>query len=125
MIGVHPQPAPVANEEPAVWPLVIEALEARWRDAADPSIALLVIADMRERDRVGRERYGTPLQPNNGRNALVDAYHEALDLCAYLYQVSMETDVSVGWEFSAALSVVTMLRRKIRDRLSSNEPRSA
>lgn len=39
----------------------------------------LVIDDMRERDRVGWQRYGTPLQANNGRDALVDLYQELLD----------------------------------------------
>lgn len=46
----------------------------------------LVIEDMRERDQVGRRRYGTPLQAHNGRRALVDAYQEALDLVVYLRQ---------------------------------------
>jgi len=44
----------------------------------------LVIADMLERDHVGRQRHGTPLQANNGRDALIDAYQEALDLVVYL-----------------------------------------
>ena len=39
-----------------------------------------VIADMEDRRRLGIARYGTPLQPHNGRDALVDAYEEALDL---------------------------------------------
>lgn len=50
----------------------------------------LVIEDMQERDRVGRHRYGTPLQINNGRDALVDAYQEALDLVVYLRQAIEE-----------------------------------
>jgi len=52
----------------------------------------LVIADMAERRRVGIERYGTPLQPHNGRDALVDAYQEALDLAVYLRQAIEERD---------------------------------
>ena len=39
-----------------------------------PAIWELVIDDMRNRDHVGRQRYGTPLQAHNGRDALVDAY---------------------------------------------------
>ena len=50
----------------------------------------LVIQDMRDRDQLGRKRYGTPLQANNGRDALVDAYQEALDLCVYLRQAIEE-----------------------------------
>ena len=49
-----------------------------------------VIADMQERRRLGIERYGTPLQSGNGRDALVDAYQEALDLCVYLRQAIAE-----------------------------------
>jgi hypothetical protein len=72
--AVHDQPPPKAEDvsKPAVWPLVI--------------------VDMCERDRVGRARYGTPLQPNNGRDALKDAYQEALDLAAYLRQAIYERD---------------------------------
>ena len=46
----------------------------------------LVIQDMRDRDQVGRERYGMPLQAHNGRDALVDAYQEVLDAAVYLRQ---------------------------------------
>jgi hypothetical protein len=52
----------------------------------------LVISDLQERDKVGRKKYGTTLQSNNGRNALMDAYQEALDLCMYLRQVICETE---------------------------------
>jgi hypothetical protein len=60
------QPPPVPNDRPAIWPLVI--------------------ADCEERHRLGVERYGTPLQPFNGREPLVDAYQEQLDKLAYLRQ---------------------------------------
>jgi hypothetical protein len=50
----------------------------------------LVIEDMQARDALGRERYGTPLQAHNGRDALVDAYQEALDLAVYLRQAIEE-----------------------------------
>lgn len=66
------QPDPKPNGYPAVWPLVMQ--------------------DMMARDAVGRERYGTPLQPHNGRDVLRDAYEEALDLCVYLRQAIYERD---------------------------------
>lgn len=59
-----PEPAPIKNELPAVWDLVIQ--------------------DMRDRDNFGFKKYGVRLQPNNGRSALRDAYGEALDLVVYL-----------------------------------------
>jgi len=69
-----PEPDPVANAKTPVWNLVI--------------------ADMRERNREGRKKYGTPLQAGNGRNALVDAYQEALDLAVYLRQLIEEEKYS-------------------------------
>lgn len=69
---LEPEPAPVANQSPAIWDLVI--------------------ADMRQRDADGNQKYGTRLQANNGRDALVDAYQEALDLVVYLRQAIEERD---------------------------------
>lgn len=53
-------------------------------------IAELVIADIQERARLGRKRYGTPLQAFNGRNALQDAYEEIMDALLYLRQALEE-----------------------------------
>lgn len=64
------QPDPIKNERAAIWPMVIK--------------------DMQERDKFGREKYGTPLQPLNGRNPLVDSYEEILDLCVYMKQCQEE-----------------------------------
>lgn len=46
----------------------------------------LVVNDMKERDSLGRQRYNTPLRAWNGRDALVDAYQEVLDLAVYMRQ---------------------------------------
>lgn len=51
---------------------------------------LLVLKDMEERRIHGIEKYGLPVQPFNGRDPLVDAYQEALDLCVYLRQAIEE-----------------------------------
>lgn len=50
------------------------------------------ISDIVARRKVGIERYGTALQPFNGRDALRDAYEEAMDLCMYLKQMLVERD---------------------------------
>ncbi len=44
----------------------------------------LVLADLKERKTFGRIKYGMAHQHDNGRNHLLDAYEEALDLCVYL-----------------------------------------
>lgn len=58
------QPRPKPNDRPSSWQLVI--------------------ADAESRDQYGRKKYGTPLQPENGRDSLQDAYEEVLDLVVYL-----------------------------------------
>ena len=51
-----------------------------------------VIEDMKQRRNFGIQKYGVPLQCNNGRDALIDAYQEALDLVVYLKQSIIERD---------------------------------
>lgn len=50
----------------------------------------LVIKDLQDRKKVGIERYGAPLQANNGRDALQDVYEELLDAVQYIRQVREE-----------------------------------
>lgn len=50
----------------------------------------LVIQDLKKRTEKGVKEYGEPLKTNNGRDALWDAYEEALDLVQYLRQVLEE-----------------------------------
>lgn len=70
---IHDQPPPVASSGD-VWQLVM--------------------VDMADRRNVGIDRYGTPLQAMNGRDALVDAYQEALDLAVYLRQAIEERRIA-------------------------------
>jgi hypothetical protein len=66
------QPLPVKNEQPIIQELVME--------------------DLKKRLELGIQRYGTGLQPFNGRDALQDAYEEAMDLTVYLRQLIYERD---------------------------------
>jgi hypothetical protein len=56
----------------------------------NPYIHDLVAADIQGRKEIGTERYGTPLQSDNGRDALRDAYEEVLDQSVYLRQAIEE-----------------------------------
>ena len=80
-----PQPTPLENEHPAIWPLVQADVERN-------SIGILVIADTWHQ--MGIAKYGTPLQPHNGRDPLVDAYQELLDGCVYAKQYCLENPTS-------------------------------
>jgi hypothetical protein len=66
------QPPPTVNDSPLV------------KDA--------IHADIEELCERRRQKYGTHLQPHNGRDALRDAYEEALDQALYLKQALMERD---------------------------------
>lgn len=79
--SVDPQPAPVVNDDKAVWPEVIN--------------------DMHLRHLFGIRKYGTPLQPFNGRKALVDLYQELLDGAVYVKQDLMEREA-----LDAAVSIL-------------------
>jgi len=52
----------------------------------------LVIGDMVDRMEYGRQKYGVDLKPFDGRDTLVDAYQEALDLAVYLRKEIFERD---------------------------------
>lgn len=79
-----PEPAPIPRDTTPMWELVI--------------------ADMKERNAAGTEKYGTPLQAHNGRRPLVDAYQELLDLCVYLKQAIHEQNLgAMALPFSAVL----------------------
>ena len=56
-----------------------------------PVVAQVMI-DLTERMEIGIKTYGEALRANNGRDALQDAYEEALDLACYLKQVMIERD---------------------------------
>ena len=67
-----PQPAPIRNNNPALWPLVV--------------------ADMLVRDEFGLNKYGTQLQADNGRDFLRDTYEEILDTAVYIRGLIYERD---------------------------------
>lgn len=56
----------------------------------DESVVDLVIADMEARRQFGLRKYGTELMTHNGRDPLLDAYQESLDLCMYIRQAIAE-----------------------------------
>jgi hypothetical protein len=57
-----------------------------------PRVHDLVLTDLEGRLAQGLRTYGVPLQPHNGRDALRDAYEEAIDLAFYLRQAIFERD---------------------------------
>jgi hypothetical protein len=77
----------------------------------------IMIGVIRERREYGKRKYGRPLETHNGRDALKDAWEEALDLFTYLTQLRLERgDVLPGMsgteEVEQGASVRTSVRQK-------------
>jgi hypothetical protein len=91
-----PEPVTVADLPSMTAVEQVSALKQRPGDQAlpdtndEPYIQNLVIEDIKQRLDVGISRYGTGLQAFNNRDAVLDAYEEALDLAMYLKQVHIE-----------------------------------
>lgn len=74
-----------------------------------PAIHDLVAADLAGRKALGTERYGTSLQPHNGRDALRDLYEELLDASVYVRQAIEERS-------SPAFLVVRTMQERLERR---------
>lgn len=118
MDTTQPQAAPVPNDRPAVQDLVIDDLYTRataWTFVPRKTFDL-VIADIEERKKLGLAKYGTLLQAFNGRDALVDAYQEAIDLVQYLRQALEEGQPMMTY-YHTALQIALDLRRILEARV--------
>lgn len=74
----------------AVDHILTAARESGQRILAREQVLPGVIADLEARVAKGTKEYGEPLTTNNGRDSLIDAYEEVLDLGMYLKQHLME-----------------------------------
>lgn len=110
-----PEPAPQPSDQPASWDLVIADVERRGeRDVLFMRARDLAIQDMRERDAAGVAKYGTRLRPGNGRDQLVDAFQESLDLAVYLRTSLAERyDGVVASLYDEAVTIAVWLRAEI------------
>jgi hypothetical protein len=102
------QPPPIPTGRRPVWEIVMDYVRNNGTrsDGSRPELIESVLLDMRERDTLGRERYGKPLTSGNGRDHLIDAYQECLDASVYL---ANELDEH-GADPSAELSDPTLRR---------------
>lgn len=82
-----------------------ELTQSSYWSEDSPHLSEGISADLAERDRIGRETYGTPLMSHNGRDPLVDLYEELLDAYVYATQYHLE-----GGDRSAARVVEDALR---------------
>lgn len=84
----------------------------------DPDTRAMIKFDIAARDAAGQKTYGTRLFPGNGRDALVDAYEESLDLAAYLRQHGAEGGFSLRSNdlYYKALTLMIGIRKMLSER---------
>lgn len=103
----QPPPQPPENPRaPAVMDLLSWDLDHL---PVTPSMREMIRFDLAARDAAGQKTYGTRLYPGNGRDSLMDAYEEALDLAAYLRQHRAEHGGG-GGVYYKALHLMTEIR---------------
>ena len=108
-------PAPTPNDSDSLWDVLIHYLGKVY-----PPVSEDIKGLMKQRDEFGIQKYGTPLQLNNGRNFAQDALEEGLDLMVYLYGYLLQTsDPAVAEQtdylLANALEIVEYLHERITE----------
>lgn len=101
-----PEPAPSTGQV-RVYDLVVRELRG--------PINRQLVADLTARMEMGVAKYGTPLMTHNGRDPLVDAYQESLDLVMYLRQAEAEHGIEEQ-QYFLALNLARSLCRAVHAR---------
>ena len=107
------QPLPTASDSPYIHDLVAAEIQG-----LDDPIMLAIAADLEARKTLGIKRYGQPLQAFNGRNPILDAYEEALDLLVYTRQALYEAESTERYSpihdaYKHALVLVQILKEAL------------
>ena len=99
-----PQPPPTGNGQIVLWQAIAYAIE--FLDLAEADWLCLLL---HERAIAGKEKYGTWLRANNGRDAAIDYLQEALDALMYATQEWLETSSdSARAKQEAALAAIML-----------------
>jgi hypothetical protein len=108
------QALPTMNENPPIHDIMVADVQQMFGFPVRKQMEHIRVTAER-RKALGIERYGTPLQAFNGRNAKLDAYEEAHDFAVYLRQWIYEL------EEMGAISIHDKQHREWVDAWSSYE----
>lgn len=98
-----PQPDLIGSHQ---W--VIDYLHTRKNMATAPGLFDVIVKALKDRAELGIKRYGSLLQPNNGRDSLQDAMEETTDQVVYLANALREGE-QVHMIFERAVEVMIEL----------------
>lgn len=115
-----PEPAPTKNEHPCTADMAAGYIAENWGTSGRK-----VVADIMARKEFGLKKYGTPLQPFNGRNTLNDLYQELVDGIKYATSAIFESKLGDSATFNSLASLRLDLVKaaiKIRDLMDKQSP---
>lgn len=101
---IQDQPPPQHAEGPDCWLLVLKDV-----DELFPTLGYLVKENMAARRQTGIDRYGMPVRPHNGRNAVVDCFQEVLDAIVYARQAIEEGQAMMNTHYRELLRVAVAM----------------
>lgn len=113
------QVTPKQNSEVRVVDVVIRDLDRIF--GPDSHSSGLLVADLRDRATVGHAKYGTYLQPHNGRDATMDAYQELVDGSKYMRQIMLEGKYSDDKTLSEDYHYLLMIMMRMRLRMAQRD----
>ena len=112
-VAASEQITPVKNTE-------VRIVDCVMRDVMnihiDKEVRHKLCNDLLDRAEVGYKRYGTYLQPHNGRDNFLDAYQECLDMAKYMRNQMEETpgDPDLISHYSEVLDLCIYLCGKVK-----------
>ena len=104
--GIKPEPPPIVKDGQVS--VTKEAMETVREVGGKVEAVSCVLEDLALRRHAGIKKYGTELTTFNGRDALVDAYQEALDLLVYSQQAATESEDPAIEEMVRRTSLVAL-----------------
>lgn len=119
---------PAATAEPDPQPGRTRVLDRALRHWDSPyHLHQQIQSDLTARAEHGHTKYGTYLETHNGRDALLDAYQEVLDLLMYLEQDNLEQErtgysTAMKRAFDCALLIRNALNRRETLEIKGSEP---
>lgn len=108
------QPPPTKNDHPNIINLVIaDVIDMGPRNEE----AGLFVRDIMARGEIGFAKYGTYLQPHNGRDTLIDLYQELVDAVKYMRVLMYENDNhTLHYDYRSLMQLAISTRKRIMDR---------
>jgi len=105
-ISMEKEPSPKATSMIPTWKIIID----EYQTELEKDFKIKMTRLMMDRQEYGYEKHGVNLTPNNGRNNIVDAIQEGLDLMVYIRNnMRVSNDSLLSDAYQASIVAVELL----------------